>query len=455
MTDFNRNSYKGAIDSKNISNFIEWSENSSIKSVEDIQNIKKNLVEQILIWWKINSQKIKKSEEAYLDELIWKLDWKLDWKFTKETLVKELKKEIEAMQKPQTIESLWEHNKWYIWNFDNFINLLHKYVSASNNSLDHQLNDNIVKPKIKKNIKEYQSIFKKESINNTRKRELLYDEDIFNLEMDSFDWEKYITNNDELGNSWNELESKRGFTKEYIKYKNNIECFYEEDFDWNKNYFSLNTLIHYTDTFWVELWLFDSKGTVDNFSGLNRKIKHSMTKNILQDLRDKQEILMYGFKDYELESGVKNYKKAWFIAEKIVELEFRELAELSEYKISIVKASVGEDQNKTVDLFIILKDEKTWVEIEREIQLTIKNDINIKKEQIAKRNKELKKMWSYTDSELVQLTLKDLWKKIHAWKYFNRPIWKLSDILDNSENVLIRETFNRLVLELKEKQSKV
>jgi hypothetical protein len=234
------------------------------------------------------------------------------------------------------------------------------------------------------------------------------------------------------------------------------------DFSWNKNHFSINTLLNYIDTFWVEIWLakINTKSinkdiTKKYFPSINRKIKYHIYKTLLEKQRNNQEVLIYGFRDYELSDWQNNHVKSGFIAEKIVELQFRELANLWNYNISIVKWSIWEDQQNKVDLYIILQDKKTWVTIKDELQITLQTDTLLKEKQVEYRNKILRIQWDYTESQLINFTMKDLWKKIHAWEYFNRPIWKLTDTLDEGEKALIRETFKRLVLDLETKKEKL
>ena len=61
-----------------------------------------------------------------------------------------------------------------------------------------------------------------------------------------------------------------------------------------------------------------------------------------------------------------------------------------------------------IDLFIELEDKKTGAKIHTELQITIKDDLELKKQQIAKRNKFLQKQEDYTDSKLINFTMKDL-----------------------------------------------
>ncbi|MEA3387160.1 MAG: hypothetical protein U9Q66_01965 [Patescibacteria group bacterium] len=61
-----------------------------------------------------------------------------------------------------------------------------------------------------------------------------------------------------------------------------------------------------------------------------------------------------------------------------------------------------------IDLFLELEDKKTGVKIHTELQITIRDDLELKKQQIAKRNKFLQKQENHTDSKLIDFTMKDL-----------------------------------------------
>ena len=438
MTNFTRQNYSGAIDEEKIKDFLasSW---ENLEAVEKIQDIKKDIVSRIFNVWKLNSLWIKKSEELYLLALeeLEGIDIP-----NKDNYISTLKKDIENMSKNQTADFLGE-KAWYIWGFESFKDLLNKYISSNNKHLRNLLYDRLVSDKEKNGIEKYLKVIKSRAPENTRKRNFFFDESLFN---------KLLNNN---------MNSK------------DIECFYEEDFSWEKNYFSINTLTNYIDTFWVEIWLaeIDMQSIPDDirkkyFPSINRKVKSSMYKNILQDLRNKQEILMYGFKDYDkIEKSSEDYEggwlikwnniSSWFIAEKIIELEFRELAKLSEYNISIIRWSVWEDQQDKIDLYIVLEDKKTWIKIQDELQITLREDLSLKKRQIDKRNKILKKNWDLSESQIIEFIMKDLQKQLHVWTYFNRPIWRLWDTLGELEKTTIRDTFKRLVWELEEKKEEI
>lgn len=418
MNIFSRNNYtwsitKNEIEESTSSDFWVW--------VKKIQDLKEDIVSKIFSVCNIDSNLLETSENAYHKSL---------W-FYKSRTANSFKKSIENMIKPQSIDFL-KYKNWYIWDFNGFVSILKNYVAYPKYYLEELLFDDLVTEKEKVEIRTYIKVSEEKVPENTLSRKLYFDEEIF-----KFDF------------------------KNQVPHKN-IECFYEEDNNWNKNYFSINTLLNYIDTFWVEIWLPEIKSDTTNseilkkyFPSINRKLKFAMHNNILQILRNQQEVLMYWFKDYELISWRKNDNKNWFIAEKIVELEFRELANMSDYNISIVRWSIWEDQQNKVDLYIILEDKKTWIKIRDELQITLKKDLDLKRMQIDKRNRVLRKNWEYSESQLINFAMKDLSKKIHAWKYFNRPIWKLSETLDHSEKAIIRKTFRRLAWKMERKKERL
>ena len=115
-----------------------------------------------------------------------------------------------------------------------------------------------------------------------------------------------------------------------------------------------------------------------------------MINNILAKYRDYQEVIMYNFKDYEKELSANNYhNKPGLLAEKVVERAFRNFATLDKnlYDVKIFKASVGEDQKNKIDLIVKIKDKKSGINIQKELQLTINHDkevLSYKKQQVLR-----------------------------------------------------------------------
>lgn len=238
--------------------------------------------------------------------------------------------------------------------------------------------------------------------------------------------------------------------------KFNIECFFEQDKQGNKHYFSVNQLINDLETFGIEsgypaldettLWVYTKElYTVQKF------IKLALVKNILAKYRDYQEVVMYDFKDYEKYTTEKEYNnKSGILAEKVVEWSFRNFANLDDtYEVSIKKASVGQDQKNKIDLIIQIKDKKSGINIQKELQLTLAHDEYIlqnKRIQID-RQKHIR----HTDLDLLELELHLLEQKVTLWRNMDRPIWWLNNLLSLEDKEFLKETYKRIVQELQTK----
>lgn len=475
---------------EDIFNLIDWLSVQKVRKIllswewiKKIQDVKQDIVSRIFKnidsnnWYKIDGREVADMDSIYYDIInqIWTKDLK-----NKDRYINWLKADIETMYKTNESYILDSNNstftREYIWDFVAKLNLLQKYIWSSPKMLEKSLSDSLVSYDDKKGIREYIKLTSKNNIPNTRQKTIWIDLDLisdltskFNTMTSALDWKKKEVEDysEQLKKSDLEnrsvIEWKLKWAEMAISWMSKIaalhktkvrneKCFYETDLEWNKNYFSYNTLLNYIDTFWLEVWLphIDVNDIPDDirkyfFPSMDRVLKKHMSVTILEWLRDKQEVLMNNLTDYKLDKKDKSDVQAWFIAEKVVELEFRQLADLSEYNLKITKPSVWEDMVNKIDLFLELEDKKTGVKIHTELQITIRDDLELKKQQIAKRNKFLQKQENHTDSKLIDFTMKDLWKKLNFWKAHNRPIWKLSDTLDDVERTTIRDTFKRLV----------
>lgn len=467
MTTFARNTYKEAINKNEI---YLWTINSN--AIKKIQDIKESIISKInwVISTKIDSKEYTNQELSYIEALE-----EESWISVqdKNELIKTKKQELEAMSKRQTSdyfiwESLKEYEKqswselvkkfknipyrqaekeeWFnsYWSFKKLerkINLKKSYISNFSKFSEASIKYSWL-------IKAY-SI--ESSMNNDEKNTI---GEYFDIISKNTDIKK--TRSKEL---WFDLES---FNSSEEKNNKNIKCFYETDFAWNKRFFSINELLNDLESFWIECWLptinpdlipDDIKNKY--FPSINRKIRKSIYTKIVSEMRDKQEVLLYWFKDYELESWEKNDQKEWFLAEKVVEWVFRNMANYSQYNIKVRKASIWEDQQNKIDLIVSLEDKETWVNIEKQLQLTLKEDTSIKEKQIEKRKIELQNSnIKFTDIELVKLTLQDLWKKVKIWQYFNRPIWWIKEMLSWNELELLQWTFDKIASDLEAKKTR-
>lgn len=238
----------------------------------------------------------------------------------------------------------------------------------------------------------------------------------------------------------------------------NIQCFFEQDKQWHKHYFSLYELLNDLETFGVESWypivdMSEMWAYKSKFSSAQKRIKLALIKNILAKYRDYQEVLMYNFKDYEKEAFDTNYhnNKPWLLAEKVVEWTFRNFASLDKdpYDIKITKASIGEDQSNKIDIIIEIKDKKSWINIQKEFQLTINHDkqvLSYKKQQILRQQ-----ALRWTNLDLLELELNLLDQKVSLWRNLDRPIWWLNDLLSIEDKEFLKATYERIIHDLKAK----
>ncbi len=235
-----------------------------------------------------------------------------------------------------------------------------------------------------------------------------------------------------------------------------IECFFEQDSQWHKHYFSLNQLLNDLETFGVESGypVLDTQNLgkySKAFGTIQRDIKLALIKSILAKYRDYQEILMYDLVDFEKNLTGTNIKsKSWLLAEKAVEWAFRNYAVQDErYTVTIKKASVGEDQIHKIDLIVELQDKKSGVNIQKELQLTINNDKHIleKKRLQTLRKKNMRDV----DIDLLHLELSLLAQKVTVWRNLGRPIGWLSSFLTIEDKEFFATTYKRIVQELQEK----
>jgi len=408
---------------KSLQDIDESKEDYALKMKEQIDWMSKNQTLNYYLWWWLRKRIKKWNRNAKFDKFRWKSKREINNMEGENGIWKE------EYYKFLKVVDFRQMKKSYLNSFTKFSNFPWKYSWKTLSTYKDDLHMSVEE---KQDLDIYtSSILNKNNKRNTRSKTISFDKDIFN-------------------NSYEDDEK-------------NIKCFFEEDFDWNIRYFSYNDLINDIEVFWVETWIhkIDENDIPEDirkkyFPSLNRRIKTTMYNNLLWELRDQQEMLMYGFKNYDLESSDDISYQNWLIAEKVVEWYFKKLANFSNYNIKIQKASVWEDRRKKIDLFVILEDKKSWVNIEKQLQITLQKNVSVKERQIMKRKKALQNSGSeFTDIELVQLTFWDLSEKLRIWQFFNRPVWWIDDLLDSWERELMGTTFNRIVSELNEKKKKL
>ena len=419
--------FRHTIKKNNIQNFVKYNEWDKSDIVQKIQNMKENTVDRLIKSFSqenikfIDPMLIKWIEKEYF-ELLKNYDWNINnnFDYTKQ------QKEIEKMFK--------------IHSFDD------AYLSKFKKHHDNKLLDihirtlldrrkDLLKKSSKwprdydelKKINKALSLMNTNNIKNTKSRNVLFDKELF--------------------------EQSENYSDKF-----NIQCFYEQDKQWNKNYFSVNELLNDLETFWVESWYpklkLESLWNHDKeFKVVQKFIKLALVKNILAKYRDYQEVVIYNFKDYEkLEWWEWHKNQEWVLAEQIVERSFRDYANLDDrHEVKIKKASIWEDQAHKVDLILQVKDKKTWINIEKELQLTVNSKDNVlqnKKIQI-KRQKEIR----HTDLDLVKLELNWLAQKATVWRNSDRPIWGLNSLLSIEDKEFLKHTYDRIIENLDKKVS--
>lgn len=417
--------FRHTVKKNNIQNFIEYNEWKESDIVKKIQNLKEDTVKRLIKWFSqeeikfVDPNLIKDVEKEYFD-LIKENNWDIDTNFD----YTKVRKDTEKMFKKH------EFDEKYIWNFEKI---------SENNLIDTPIKKLILRKQQLLNIKnrwpkekkELDKIFQTLKLLDNRNIENTKSRTIF-LEKSQFHWK------------WDKF---------------NVQCFYEQDKNWNRNYFSINELLNDLESFGIESWYpkIDKESLNSmwkDFLSVQKFIKLALLKNILSKYRDYQEIVMYGFKDYEKqiwESGYEN--RTWILAEKLVEWSFRNFANIDEkYDIKVKKASVWEDQKHKVDLIVEMKDKKTWVNIEKELQLTINENKDVlqnKRIQIERQKRIRKK-----DIDLLKLELHWLNQKVTLRRNMERPIWWLNDLLSIEDKEFMKETYSRIVEKLEKKISK-
>jgi hypothetical protein len=240
--------------------------------------------------------------------------------------------------------------------------------------------------------------------------------------------------------------------------KDNIPCFYEQDTQGNKNYFSLNDLLNDMETFGTQRYVprvddVQLKAITPHFPHFVRALKLKNTYRKLQELRDKQEQVMYDLPHYReqhfYEQGKMHTVAEGKLAEKVVEWMFRHFAQLAqEYDIRVIRASIGEDIINKVDLVLEIRNKRTGVQIEKELQLTMNNRPEI----LEKKKHQLEelKVKKGNDIALIQLVFNDLCDKYRLRWAFGAPVGGLKTMLDLEEKDLLGKTYERIVQELTE-----
>ncbi len=409
--------YNGPIKKNEIYDYMENNENKKEKqAVEKIQKLKEDITQRLFSELKpIDIPKFQEAESDYLKAL----EGKQEVNVFEDDIYKE-KINFEKIFKNEKDPS-------YVERFKIVSSLCSKYWDEDIHELKNLLNDDILSPEEKMEIQKFLKIARIESVKNTWKRKIYFDYQI--------------------------LEDKKFRLEE----KFNIPCFFEQDEKWNKNFLSLNALLKDLQSFWQEIGYPQLTSELSEeykkfFPSVQRRIKMALSKNFLSYYRDQQEVLMYDFLDYEKkEWNLKN--KKWFATEQVVERMFRHFANLDQkYKIDIQKASIWEDQRDKVDLIIKIQNKQSKISIEKELQITTNTSPNV----LKKKRKQIKQRHNnWNNLELVRVELENIERKLNIWQKLKRPVWWLQDLLSIEDKKFLKETYNRLVDELKDEETKV
>ena len=403
---------------KNLNNTKPWSEEFSKYKQNSISQIKNLLSDNDFF------SKYEEKFKIFYKQQNWESLKEDFWNFTKNIDIKNFLK--------------------YNIFFEENISIFNKLSFSGQNELEKKLKSNQTSKKEKSEIKRYLSIIELKNIPNSRSKETFIDVEEL----------KYN----------NEINPK------------NIECFCEKDIEWNKSYFTFNDILNDSECFWLEIWRIKIENKsikiLSNFiKSPDRKIKHAISKNILLEKRNFQEILMYNFKDRRLEEKNEIDEKNWFWAEKITEWFFRYFSQkycdinlkeinekqvdfykkLKELEIKIIQASVWEDEKEKNDLFIQIKDKKKWIKIQKELQLTVNHNPEIlakKRMQIHQRKEKEELLWNNIDIELLELQNLDFARALKIWRISNRPVWWLKHIFSFNDKEYLRITLERILKDM-------
>lgn len=424
--------FTDSIQKQDIQNFISTNKNEKWAIVKKIQEMKEDSIQRIIKWFSqpeikcINPELIKWAEKEYF-KLLQDEDWKNSGGQTINPLFDTniAKKESENMFKTH------EFTPDYIKTFHTIShsNLLeipkHKLIQRKKELSSNSMHLWIKDKEELASITTMLDLLDTKNISPTKSRSVLFDsQQLTTAPTDMF----------------------------------NIQCFFEQDKQGHKHYFSLYELLNDLETFGVESWypVVDTSNMgiyTKYFATAQKSIKLALIKNILAKYRDYQEVVMYWLKDYEKEMNNSNYNnKSGILAEKVVEWSFRDLALLQKdvYGVKVTKASVGQDQYNKIDLIIQIKNKKSWINIQKELQLTINNDERVlsHKRQQIRRQQELRQ----SNLDLLPLELSLLDQKMTLWKNMDRPIWGLNDILSLEDKEFLKTTFERIITEIQTKE---
>lgn len=410
-----KNYFRWPITKKEIDAYLKkTSISEKTEAVRTLQNLKEHISNNIFSVFSLwNPLDYKNAEIKYLDWLatIQQIDSYFDDEY-----IKQYKYLIESIFKKKWN---WREKANFVTvSYEKFSKLpyyIEKYWTFKRDELEELSRDTKISIEERYEINDFLSTLKAKQINYSSNKCFYFDEKKF----------KYY---DLIGNHYY-----------------NFKCFYELDISWNRHYFSINDLLNDIVTFWVEVWLpqLDVTSLPSNFKSffpsVNRRLRYALALYLIQDLRDKQERIMYSITDFE-KSGFNNNSK-WKITEQLVEWYFRSVSQkISGYSIGVERWSPWDDAFWKIDLVLTIENLKTKINVRKRLQLTMQTNENVLKLKRKRTNNWLTK--------LIQVEIISLKRIIFLWRKFNRPIWGIWDLLSIQDKVFLWKVLDSIIKEI-------
>ncbi|MEF2174836.1 MAG: hypothetical protein V3575_00065 [Candidatus Absconditabacteria bacterium] len=408
--------FRGPITKKDIVDYLKKNPNSEkTEAVRALQDLKEHISSNVFSVFSLgNPMDYKNAEIKYLDGL--SSSQQIDSYFD-DDYIKQYKYLIESIfkKKHNTIEKA----NFAAVSYEKFSKLpyyIEKYGTFKRDELDQLARDSKLSIEERFEINDFISTLKARQINFTGNKVFYFDEKQFNY----YDLLGY----------------------QYFSFK----CFYEKDITGNKHYFSINDLLNDIVTFGVEVGLpqLDLSSLPLEFKkffpSINRRLKYALALNLIQDLRDKQERIIYTITDFEKFGSIPTSKGR--ITEQLVERYFRSISQkINGYSISVERGSPGDDTFGKIDLVLSIDNLKTKVNVKKYFQITMQtneNVLNLKKRRIKN---------SFT--QLLQVEIISLKRIVYLWKKFNRPIGGIGELLSIQDKVFLGKVLDSIIKNIK------
>lgn len=404
--------FKWPISKKDIVDYLSNNPiNEKTEAVRVLQNLKEHISNNIFSVFSLwNPIDYKNAEIKYLDWL--SLSQEIDSFFDDEYL-KKYKYLIESIFKKKVNGR--EKSNFVAVSYEKFSKLpyyIEKYGTFKRDELDDLSRDSKISIEERYEINDFISTLKARQVNLSSNKIFYFDEKQF----------KYYSL----------------LSSQYFSYK----CFYESDITWHKHYFSINDLLNDIITFWIEVWL--PQLNIDSipedykkyFPSINRRIRYAMALHLIQDLRDKQERIIYTITDFEKYGSIAASK--WRITEQLVERYLRSISQkINWYSISVEKGSPWDDAFGKIDLVVTVENIKTKVNLKKYFQITMQTNENVLRLKRKRVNDSL--------AQLLQVEIISLKRIVYLWKKFNRPIWGIWDLISIQDKVFLWKVLDAII----------